>query len=605
MKREQKVDVWLDAGDRPWTVVALASITYGFNHLSRELSDPAIKKRTADGRIAFYAKGKVSDKWLLTVAYDSDKDSDETRFAGTIDPRAYYTIYADRAEQRYDAASLRKLYARIERPNFYAMFGDYETNINDPQLARYQRSLNGFKAQYGTPNIATTVFYSETAQRFKRDEIQGNGLTGPYALGARFIIPNSETVTLQVRDRLRSEQIISERRLSRYVDYDIDYATGTMRFKDPVLSRDFDGNPQFIIANYEVEGVGRRVTNAGGRAAFTTSDEKLRIGATVIHDEGDSAKTNMIGADVRIRPNGSTEVRGEFAHSTGDPMPGQSGTGAKGDAWLVEAEHHSKNYDLLAYARQQDGSFGVGQLNASEGATRKFGVDARTRISSAVSLGALAWQEDHLGRGTRRRAASGEFNVRDEIKSATVGLIYADDDLSDGTSNRSTLVKFSGSIKLSSDFTVDAGAELPIESKDASTDFPARYQLGGRYAISQAVQLVAGYEHAEGGNIKADTVRAGFELTPWNGARVLANAGQQNITEYGPRSFAAYGLKQSLQVSDKVTVDFSVDGNKTLGGISSADVVNPDQTRRNRWFPGRQYYPDRRFPGSVDGRELP
>lgn len=577
VKKEQKVDVWLDAGNRPWTVVALASISYGFNHLTNELSDPAVKKRTLDGRIAFYAKGKVHGKWMATVAYDSDKNRKDTLFAGAINPNAYYTIYADRAEQRYDAASLRKLYARIERPNFYAMFGDFSTNINDPQLARYQRSLTGFKAQYGTPNINATVFFAETDLRYKRDEIQGNGLTGPYALSSRFAIPNSETITLQVRDRLQSQKIVSERRLSRYIDYDIDYASGTVRFKEPILSRDFEGNPQFIVAEFEVEGNGRNVTSAGGRAAYSTSDEKLRIGATVIHDENDTAKTDVYGADVRIRPNNTTEVRAEYATSRGKPMANQTGNRTSGEAWLVEAEHHSKQHDVLIYARQQDGSFGVGQLNDSESATRKFGVDAKTRLSSAVSLGAQAWQEDQLGQGARRRAGSVDIQVRDALRTATVGVIYAEDDLSDGTSNRSTLLKFSGSHKVGKKLYIDAGAELPIDDKDASVDFPARYQLGARYMISNAVQLVAGYERAEGGAIKADTFRAGFDVAPWKGGRILATAGQQQITEYGPRSFAAYGLKQSFQVSSMLTVDFSVDANSTLNGVRRIDVLNPEQ----------------------------
>ena len=61
----------------------------------------------------------------MTLAYDSDKNEDETRFAGIIDPRRYYTVYADRSEQRYDAASVRRLYLKLERPQFYALFGDY------------------------------------------------------------------------------------------------------------------------------------------------------------------------------------------------------------------------------------------------------------------------------------------------------------------------------------------------------------------------------------------------------------------------------------------------------------------------------------------------
>src|SRR3546814_5079552 len=70
---------------------------------------------SADARLALYAKGRVRGKWLMTLAYDSDKDEDDARFGGVIDPRAYYTIYADRNETRYDAASVRKLYRSEEQ----------------------------------------------------------------------------------------------------------------------------------------------------------------------------------------------------------------------------------------------------------------------------------------------------------------------------------------------------------------------------------------------------------------------------------------------------------------------------------------------------------
>jgi hypothetical protein len=39
-----------------------------------------------DGRLALYAKGRIRGKWLMTLAYDSDKKEDETRFGGVIDP---------------------------------------------------------------------------------------------------------------------------------------------------------------------------------------------------------------------------------------------------------------------------------------------------------------------------------------------------------------------------------------------------------------------------------------------------------------------------------------------------------------------------------------
>ena len=104
-------------------------------------------------------------------------------------------IYADRSERRYDAASVRRLYLRLERPQFYALFGDYDTGIDEPELARYVRSMNGLKAEYRSDRVSATAFASDTPTRHRRDEIQGNGLSGPYALGARNILANRERVT--------------------------------------------------------------------------------------------------------------------------------------------------------------------------------------------------------------------------------------------------------------------------------------------------------------------------------------------------------------------------------------------------------------------------
>src|SRR3546814_16938589 len=48
----------------------------------------------------------------------------------------------------------------------------------------------------------------------------------------------------------------------------------------------------------------------------------------------------------------------------------------------------------------------------------------------------------------------------------------------------------------------------------------------------------------------------------------------RSIGEYGPRSFAAYGLSQSLKLGERWSVDVSVDGNRTIGGIRAGDVIN-------------------------------
>ncbi|NJM51269.1 MAG: DUF11 domain-containing protein, partial [Sphingomonadales bacterium] len=591
VKREQRIETWLDPGDRPWTVVGFAAGTIGFNKLNdglEELSNQDEDEINVDGRIALYAKGRVSGKWLLTLAYDSDKKEDQTRFAGVIDPRRYYTIYADRAEQRYDAASVRRLYLKLERPQFYALFGDYSTGIDEPELARYQRSYNGIKAEYRSEQFSAQVFGADTPYRYRREEIQGNGLTGPYALASRDILANSERITLQTRDRLRSDRIVDETTLVRHIDYDIDYLAGTLIFRSPVLSRDSGLNPQFIIAEYEVDGVGQRVNNAGGRVRWNSKDEKLHIGATIIHDETDSDKTNLAGVDVRYAPTAATEIRAEFAGSDGQANSGSTAASAgRANAWLIEAEHHTGTVDILAYVREQQGGFGVGQQNLSEVGTRKYGVDARLRLNDHLSIAGLAYEEDYLDSNARRRAAATELEYRKDDTTLRAGLTHANDRLDDGSVNKSTIAKVAGSQKLF-DGKLELGAqtEFALGGQDESIDFPARHTLSARYGITKDINLIGSYEIAKGENIDARTARLGFDVAPWAGGRILASANQQDIAEYGPRTFAAYGLAQSFKINDKWSLDVSVDGNKTLNGVDRNDVLNPLQPAASGGFLG-------------------
>ena len=590
VKRPQRIETWLDPGDRPWTVVGFAAGTIGFNRLEEGLEELVDDKDklNLDGRIALYAKGRVTGKWLMTMSYDSDKKENETRFAGVIDPRRYYTIYADRAEQRYDAASIRRLYLKLERPQFYALFGDYQTGIDEPVLARYQRSFNGVKAEYRNDEIQATAFGSDTPYRYRREEIQGNGLSGPYALAARDILANSERITLETRDRLRSDRIVESKSLIRHIDYDIDYIAGTLRFREPILSRSSGLDPQFIIAEFEVDGIGQRVANAGGRVRWTSPDSKIQIGATAIHDETDQSKTNLVGTDIIFRPGTGTEIRAEFAGSTGQPKssnvsPGRSGA----TAWLVEAEHHDEKFDVLAYVREQEAGFGVGQTNGSEVGTRKFGVDGRYRVNDKLSVSALGYQEQFLGNDTRRRVASAEVEYRDGGTTVRAGLTHADDKLADGTTNKSTLAKLAGSQRLFNDkLELSAQTEFAINDQDESIDFPARHSIGARYQIKSDIALVGSYEIAKGANIDARTARIGFDIAPWAGGRITASGNSQDITEYGPRTFAAYGLAQSFKISDQWSVDFTLDGNKTLSGFDRADVINPLQPVSSGGFLG-------------------
>jgi uncharacterized repeat protein (TIGR01451 family) len=591
--RKQRIDAWIEPGKQAWTVVGFASGTAGFNTLEGRMEKLGADgdKVMTDARIALYAKGRVKGKWLMTLAYDSDKKGDDTRFGGTIDPSAYYTIYADRSERRYDASSVRKLYLKLERPQFYALFGDYATGINEPQLTRYSRAFNGVKAEFRNEQVSVNAFAADTPYRHRREEIQGNGLSGPYALGARDILANSERVVIEVRDRLQSGRIVETRNLVRHIDYDIDYVAGTLRFREPVLSRSSGLDPQFIIADYEVDGVGERVTNAGGRATWTNDKKTLTLGATGVHDENEQAKTNMGGVDVRFTPNASTEVRAEYAVSDSSARAGQTGIkDGTSTAWLVEAEHHGKSVDVLAYARQQEEGYGVGQTANGQNGTRKMGVDGRVRVSKDLAVTASAWNEDYLDSAARRQAGRvlGEF--RTKALDLRAGVTLANDRLDDGTTSQSTIATLGATKRLMNNkLELDAQTEFALNDNDESIDFPARHRFSARYAATSDVTLLGTYEIAKSDVINSRTARLGFDIKPWRGGRIVASANQQDTNEYGPRTYAAYGLAHSLPLGKKWTVDFTVDGNKTIGrGIDPALVLNEDHPVSSGGFIGNE-----------------
>lgn len=588
--REQRLEAWLDPGERPWTIVGLAEGTAGYNRLNNRLEalGAVHDEMITDGRLALYAKGRIRGKWLMTLAYDSDKKRDETRFAGTIDPNSYYTIYADRSERRYDSASVKKLYLKLERPQFYALFGDYQTGIDEPQLARYVRAFTGAKAEYRSARVSALAFAADAPGSHRRDDIQGNGLSGPYALHARDILPNSERISIEVRDRLRSNRIVETRLMTRYVDYDIDYVAGTIRFKQPILSRNSELDPQFIVAEYEVDGIARTHLNAGGRATWRTRDQKLQVAATGLHDATDQGSTDLAGADLHYRPNESTELRAEVAVSRNQPKTGGTAPAATtATAWLVEAEHHGPRYDLLAYAREQQAGFGLGQLSGTENGTRKIGFDGRVKLLETLSLTGSGWIEDYLASDARRVAARALLEYRGRDVSARAGLTFADDHLANGSNARSTLLQLGATKRLlKNKLELDAQTEIPIGGQNGSIDFPAQHSFTARYSVTNGIQLVGAYEIADGKSVDARTARIGFDIQPWAGAKIALTGNMQNIAEYGPRSFAAFGLSQSVALGKHWSADVSLDSNKTLAGIDPSKVLNPLQPVASGGFIG-------------------
>jgi len=304
---------------------------------------------------------------LLTTSYDTSKQTlaGDNRVNQLIDPNTYYTIYGDNSRQRYDASSAEKLYIKIERKQFYALFGDMNTGLDVTELAKFKRNMTGAKSEFDNGKFAYTAFAAENVNNFIKDEIQGEGISGLYRLSGKDIVINSDNIVIETRDRFRSEIILKTEVMRRYLDYSIDYTDGTIFFRRPIPSRDENFNPIFIVADYEVEAPVTGDITAGGRAAVRLNDGKVEIGGTLVHDATYQNAGDLIGVDARIELDSKTEVRLEAA--TTDVTTANKDL--SGSAYSAEIVHGGDDLKARAYVIQQEADFGLGQQSISQTGT--------------------------------------------------------------------------------------------------------------------------------------------------------------------------------------------------------------------------------------------
>ncbi|MFM2301790.1 MAG: hypothetical protein RLZZ84_1526 [Pseudomonadota bacterium] len=376
-------------------------------------------------------------------------------------------------------------------------------------------------------------------------------------------------VSIEVRDRFRSEVIVSRRALVRFVDYELDRLSGTITFKEPVLSRDPDLNPQFVVMDYELDETARGGdVNAGVRGDYTIDGGKLRIGASAVTDTSANAatRTSMGALDLRAQVGENTEIRAEAGMSVN--------AGNAAVAWLVEAEHHTDRIDLLAYARLADREFGLGQNAGAERGRRKFGLDARYQVNEALSLTASTWDDAGLTDHTHRSAVQLGALYRTQRRDARIGIATMHDTLGDGAAAASTVLE-GGVTQRLLDNRLEIGGSSSIAIGQAESVYlPERHRLTLRYAVRSNVRLVGSYEIANGAKVDTRIARAGVEVSPWQGARVTTGLGQQATSDNGKRSFAAFGLAQSFDVTRHLTLDGTLDSSRTIGGASAAGLAS-------------------------------
>lgn len=563
-----EVRAWLEPEARDWILVGFAEGTIGFNNLSGNMSSLAANGSEdeiyTDGRAAVFAKGRIKGSWLMTLAYDTDRKhglENGARLGGVVDPDEYYTLYGDLAQQRNDAASVEKLYLKIERSRFYAMFGDYSTNMSVTELGAYNRTFNGVKTEYSGDKLRVNAFASDTAHGYARDEIQGNGTSGLYRLTQDDILFNSDRVVIEVRDRFNLSNVIERRVLARHTDYNINYFDGTLFFREPVTSvTNFDRHPQFIVAEYETAGTAGRELNAGARAELHLLEESLRLGATMVHENDGQDEADLLAFDLKLDVTANTEITVEAATSEGE----NGAIAVDGTALVAKLMHRSERLDGQVYIRNQEAGFGLGQQNSSDSGIRKAGASLGLRVTKHLTIDGEISRQEFTNSDSSRDYARIDARYGSPGGGVLLGVQQTTDNRAGGITDKSQQLVVGANKNLFGDrVTLEARAETSLNDQDDSVDRPQRLSLGLSYKISTATSFTVSQEITQNDDYDSTGTRVGFVTRPWAGATVQTTV-QEDQAENGPRSFAVLGLTQSLQLSERWQVDLSVDRTQTI-----------------------------------------
>ncbi|QRX84135.1 DUF11 domain-containing protein [Glaciimonas sp. PAMC28666] len=382
-------------------------------------------KMTAGGRAAFFLKGKVKGEYLLTAAYDSEKDVKQRLFRD-IQPERYYPVYGDSSVRGFDAQSTSRLYLRVDKGHSYLLYGDFSTQdaTGVRQLTQYNRGVTGIKQHFETAGgrVSGTLFASRDNLTQRVVEIRPNGTSGPFSVFGADYLENSERVEIITRDRNMPTRIIATRVLARFADYEIETMSGTLLFKSPELSTDANFNPNTIRITYESDGNGANFWLFGGDVQVNVTDT-IKLGAVAVEDRNPSDPRTLRGLTLEADLGRGTSLVGELAQT--DTVKGL-GRGSR-----VELKHQSADLKAGVTAVQVDSDFdnlnsptSGGQIEARAGAEYKL--DQRNTLKGEL-VHARTLAKSRSNSGDLGSGLSGNISPDTKLEGVLIGIEHAFD----------------------------------------------------------------------------------------------------------------------------------------------------------------------------------
>lgn len=341
----------LSIADDSWFYIAMADLTVGNNNTNGPVELVTGDEEEYDGssfvegRTAFYVKGRIKGKYLLTASADTREQPIDDLFSNfsskdpryllrRIDPDRYYPVYGDDSTTVDDAPTQGKFYIRIDRGDSHVMWGNFHTQWTGSELLQYSRGLYGANAlwksekstSFGERSVEINAFGAEPGTQQSREEFRGTG-GSLYYLRHQDITQGSERVWVEERDR-DSGLVLQRHELLPAQDYDLNTIQGRIILQRPLSSTadgnslvqtsSLSGNSLFLVVSYEyVPGLQSLDDLAYGVHAHDWFNDHVGVGFTGYQQQNGADEQTLTGVDVTLRYKPGTYVKAEVARSSG------------------------------------------------------------------------------------------------------------------------------------------------------------------------------------------------------------------------------------------------------------------------------------------------
>jgi uncharacterized repeat protein (TIGR01451 family) len=588
---------WVDVVQREWMVVGLAEDTLYGKKLKQDLQPlagaPGMQSLDHTGRVALYAVGTIARDTLLTLAYDSAKERPKAgeQLAQALRSDEQYLVYADASNPTQAALSTSKLYVRIDRAQFSALFGDYSTDLGGGSLTQFNRTLTGLRAQYRGEQVQVIAFAARTGAGYARDEIALDGTPGVYRLSRRDIVPGTDKLKIQVRNNTVAQEVVEERTLSRFVNYRIDYGSGQVVLANATQLPAF-GQRLVLVAEYETSVTSQAETVAGvrvslplpGLAGATTKGE---LGVKLVRDNTSGLQGALGGVDLALPIGYNTTIKAEIAGSQRSDTTSTSAVSSKvtGQAWLAEVAHQTPDTAAKAYIKQTDASFGLGTLGGAAVGLRTTGAQVQQKINDNLAVTA------QVEYGSRESSGLAPALKTQQISAGLQGQVNASDALQ---ANWSVGLKDAreGDTKHAEFLTAGVGlgskqanwsARLETEqtiSSDTSglNSAPEKWLLNGSYKLNQVTELTAGQQWLRTADSSASLSQVGLRYSPADWGVWSVGLGQGSGIQGQSVPMLMLGVEQRIKLDEGWSVGGSY-ARQQWTGVDS--LLGPGATAAN------------------------